>query len=76
MTRLIDLIQLLFAIEIAKLIKRQRLNIDFIDFDFVNFINNQIDNFDKVVVVNINCCKHNSNNETDNLNCLRMIDNY
>ena len=66
---MIDLIQLLFAIEIAKLIKRRRLNIDFVDFDFADFVNNQIDNSDKVVAANIDYCKHNSNNETDNLNC-------
>ena len=67
--RLIDLIQLLFAIEVMKLIKRQCLNIDFVDFNLVNFVDNQIDNFDKIVVANIDYCKHNSNNETNSLNC-------
>ena len=76
MTRLIDLIQLLFAIEIAKLIKRRRLNIDFADFDLIDFVDNQIDNFNKIAVVNTDYCKHNSNNKIDNLNCLRTVDNY
>ena len=68
MIDLIDLIQLLFAIEVAKLIKRRRLNIDFVDFNLADFVDNQIDNSDKIVAANIDYCKHNSNNETDNLN--------
>ena len=65
---MIDLIQLLFAIEIAKSIERQRLNINFANFDLADFADNQIDNSDKIVAANIDYCKHNSNNQTDNLN--------
>ena len=59
----------------TKLIKYRNLNIDFIDFDLVDFIDNQTDNFNKIIV-NINYCKHNLNNETDNLNYLKAVDNY